>query len=220
MGRLAGKMFCCAMMMLPAWRWMASTTRGWQCPVLSTPAVQPAAVAGGRGGGGVGGWQSMPCRVCLGWYRRARHEWLRSWRGLPAARTAAAAAATLAAAAHQCRKPCPGACGRRWSTHRSRWHGRPRRPAADDGRPGHTATVIAWRVHLGVCAATAGGAPRQQTAAAHSQSGAAPSTAAQNDRGCVSQQIWTPLGSGAPLFSRMAIRLPQRQRPGSSGVPG
>lgn len=39
MGLLAGSRFCCAMITSPAWRRTASTTRGWQCPVLSTPAA-------------------------------------------------------------------------------------------------------------------------------------------------------------------------------------
>jgi adenine-specific DNA glycosylase len=38
MGLLAGKMFCCAMMICAACSCTAATTRGWQCPVLSTPA--------------------------------------------------------------------------------------------------------------------------------------------------------------------------------------
>jgi hypothetical protein len=42
MGLLAGKMFCCAMMIWAAWSCSALTTRGWQCPVLSTPADRDA----------------------------------------------------------------------------------------------------------------------------------------------------------------------------------
>jgi hypothetical protein len=37
MGSDAGKMFCCAMIILPACCWMAATTRGWQCPVDNVP---------------------------------------------------------------------------------------------------------------------------------------------------------------------------------------
>ena len=48
-GLEAGKMFCCAKIMLAAWSWMALTTAGWLWPVLVTPMPARPPLAGARG---------------------------------------------------------------------------------------------------------------------------------------------------------------------------
>lgn len=143
MALLAGRMFCCAMMISPACCWMAATTRGWQCPVLSTPARGRAAGTGSLGeqlGAGCSGGAALRRDACMlppsrphvllqtARRRKARRPGLAcSFQGTDKAASGPQAGHRCT---HRCRRQSLGASARLWSTHKSHTPDRQQHPAS------------------------------------------------------------------------------------------